>query len=1253
MFKPNHRPFHWPIFRVLTSLLILSIILLSGLNALAATEQEKNAAIKDGLVWLASTQAADGSWYYANDGTLAATAAAALAFIETKVEPRYLPGQDVVINGTNYGDVVGRAVEYILGRASIDSRFAIEYTGYTRYAEDYNNDGFFGNDGGNDQAIYFVPTGGTVSRRLYTTGLCAPVVFALGEALHPDTVIGMGAPLVSGMTYAELMQDIVDWFSFGQVEPNRGTQRGGWRYDANYPNSDNSTAQWGSLPLLYAKKWGLGTPDYVFAELELWVNYIQHSSGGSGYSTPEQYLNVAKTGGLLLELSAIDAPFADSRVQAALGFIDSRWNTTPSGTWYGNLNHPYAMWAVYKGLETYHLIDTESVVSAGEEIYTGLGMPAAVSGITIGNVQDPMVSGFGDWYSHYCDYLVSLQNADGSWTGYGYHVGPLAVGWYINILNAGGLVPPSGNPDISISSMLVDPDEVCGWNGDGVHHEATYRYGTPGFPNPDIAPAEDLTVEIRLSDQMVFGSASGSGQYDPVNHSVVWIIGEVPDGTSGTVMLETFIGNNATPGNTLNTRAYVSASNVDPDEWGSDLAWVLTCEEPPPPECYPDLPDPQLAFEGVENYENGGVDITRYLFDVVNWAEFRNDLFVLSPDLPPCGNNPNASRSWVYIYDGNGNQLYGFCAFEAASSLQDIWFNVPTNEVQPAEAYIVIWDRLCDIRYTSNVVDLGRDCVWADATIPPLDNTTDGHGIAWGDFDNDGDDDLFLANAGENALLRNDGNGNFVKLPHLNNNGGDSRSAAWGDYDNDGDLDLYVVNWGTSNCMYRNDGNEVFVNVTTGALACDLFGNSAAWCDIDNDGDLDLFFTNFEGPNKLLRNDDGVFVSLEGTPCAFTDKSRGCAFGDYNNDNIPDLYVSVDDGANHLFQGDGGGVFTDVTVAPLDDMGKGKGVAWGDYDNDGDLDLYLVNQFTANRLFNNDGGVFTNVADAVTGDTGDGRSCGWGDYNNDGWMDLFITNFSGENRLFHNLSGVAFADSTCGPLETPITAWGMGWSDYDNDGDLDMYVSHHQWEGLPNYMFRNDLVTDKAWLQVELVGSVSNRYGVGAKVVVENVATRTTQMRHVSAGSSYLSQPSVVTQFGVGWADRVDMTVYWPSGVVQRLENQPVNQRLVVSEAAAMSGTENVTKPLAYEVSCYPNPFNPMTNIEFSLPRAGEVSMRVYDITGRLVRTILSGTHYDAGTHAVVWNGTDGSGMKVASGVYFYRYTAADHEQTGRMMLLK
>ncbi len=585
--------------------------LLTGVTAMAATEQAKQQAINDGLVWLISQQIVSGDeiyWSYGSDGTLATTAAVALAFIDEG----FLPGDDVVIDGDSYGDVVGGAANYIFNRATFDSRFGVETAGYWRYAEDYNNDGVAGNDGGNDQAIYFECTPVATSRRLYTTGICTPVVFALGEAQGIFTVIDSGSAAVNGRTYAAVMQDIIDWFCFAQVEPSQGNQRGGWRYDANWGDSDNSTAQWGALPLLYSDAWGLPTPNYVYDELELWVNYIQNPNGGSGYSDPNGTVNVAKTGGLILELAAIGAEFTDPRVQNAISFIDSRWNDEVHTTWYGNLNNAYAMWAVYKGLEVYSQMDTFE--SLGEDVRYGFGMPAAPGGFEIGNFGDTIFSVGGDWYSHYCEYLVNLQNSDGSWTGAFNWTGNLATGWYINILNAS----PGGDiftdPDIQITSTFEDE---CPYRDDTVTHDIRYWFGVPGYPDPAVPPAEDVMVLITLNQHMIFVSATGAYTYDPVDHTVAWDAGAVPDGDERFETIVTVLTSTVPYLTEMVTVAEISASNVPEDRWDVDESRVITC--PPPPCVEVAWGEPEydctslripISLAGTENHADiWGVDV--------------------------------------------------------------------------------------------------------------------------------------------------------------------------------------------------------------------------------------------------------------------------------------------------------------------------------------------------------------------------------------------------------------------------------------------------------------------------------------------------------------------------------------------------------------------------------------------------------------------------------------------------------------------
>jgi hypothetical protein len=300
------------------------------------------------------------------------------------------------------------------------------------------------------------------------------VIYALGKD-NPDATITSTNALLNGKSYKNVMQGVMNWLAFGQ-DPD-----GGWRYGPNQNPSDNSTAQWGALPFLYGESWGLTTPasvtvgDATTLGLDNWTAAIQHPqdgtwrAGGSGYDGGSTYVNMAKTGGLLLELAVLDRPVGDASVQNALNYMDSmvgfdHWNQGAlySGDqWYGgNMNNPYAMWAVYKGLEVYGLTSMDpgpdgilgwnpgpdGILGTADDYcddyQIGSGISTAPGGIVIGQDWDPDVSLAGDWYSQYCDNLVNWQNANGSWNGYAYWTGAMATGWYINILNATGAPEP-------------------------------------------------------------------------------------------------------------------------------------------------------------------------------------------------------------------------------------------------------------------------------------------------------------------------------------------------------------------------------------------------------------------------------------------------------------------------------------------------------------------------------------------------------------------------------------------------------------------------------------------------------------------------------------------------------------------------------------------------------------------------------------------------------------------------------------------
>jgi hypothetical protein len=436
---------------------------------------------------------------------------------------------------------------------------------------------------------------------------------------------------------------------------------------------------------------------------------------------------------------------------------------------------------------------------------------------------------------------------------------------------------------------------------------------------------------------------------------------------------------------------------------------------------------------------------------------------------------------------------------------------------------------------------------FADATTGDLADTRTSYGTAWGDYDGDGDLDIFIANGDDtNALLRNEGGGVFddVATGTMQSLAG-ALGTAWGDYDNDGDLDLYVSANGPSK-LFRNDGISGFSDVTAGDLVDADYGQSCSWADYDLDGDLDLYYVTAFTPSRLLRNDGGdVFTdATAGTPLGVAGVNYGVAWGDYDNDGDPDVYVCRD-AQNYLFRNDGGGTFTDVTTGPLGDTGHGHGVDWGDYDNDGDLDLYVGNMIEASKLLRNDGGgTFVDVTTPVL--AGNGRTQGlvWFDYDNDGDLDLYRSQELEPNVLLRNDGGTVFTDVTDPPIN--VDAWGRGVAvaDYDEDGDLDIYTLQST---ASNKLFENLAAGGNSWLHVDLVGTVSNSYGIGARIRV--VSGMLSQIREVRAGSSIFSENSLTAEFGFGSRSTVDsLIVHWPSGVVQILTDVDLNEKRVVTE---------------------------------------------------------------------------------------------------------
>ncbi|MBM3883765.1 MAG: VCBS repeat-containing protein, partial [Verrucomicrobia bacterium] len=349
-------------------------------------------------------------------------------------------------------------------------------------------------------------------------------------------------------------------------------------------------------------------------------------------------------------------------------------------------------------------------------------------------------------------------------------------------------------------------------------------------------------------------------------------------------------------------------------------------------------------------------------------------------------------------------------------------------------------------------------------------NPTGSAGCAWGDYDNDGWTDLFTANwtSGNNDLYHNAGQGTFTKITDslVGGEGGASIAAAWGDYDNDGFLDLFVVNYNQPSFLYRNNGDGTFLKITDTVLTTAGPSQSCAWGDYDNDGFVDLVVANRRQPAFLYRNNgDGTFSSAgssaAGRIVQDSGDSRGCAWGDYDNDGYLDLVVANAAGPSFLFHNNGDGTFTRMA-----DLAPGHGCAWGDYNNDGYQDLCLANADGGfNVLYhNNADGTFTERAGMANGY---GLSCAWADYDNDGWLDLFLTRPDDRrNLLYRNNGGGGFTWITTSIAVTDGgNFYGCGWDDIDHDGYLDLFVANN-WTGQPNRLYRNRGGTN-SWITVK------------------------------------------------------------------------------------------------------------------------------------------------------------------------------------------
>ncbi|MEL6843751.1 MAG: CRTAC1 family protein, partial [Bacteroidota bacterium] len=392
---------------------------------------------------------------------------------------------------------------------------------------------------------------------------------------------------------------------------------------------------------------------------------------------------------------------------------------------------------------------------------------------------------------------------------------------------------------------------------------------------------------------------------------------------------------------------------------------------------------------------------------------------------------------------------------------------------------------------------------------------------------------------------------------------GSNVGATWGDYDNDGDLDLFIANnVRAENHLYQNNGSGGFSLVNAGELSTyNGYCHSASWVDYDNDGWLDLFVADYMPTrfNQLYHNErDGTFTKADQTPIMLEARSTMSAtWGDYDNDGLMDLFVpNTQDDNNSLYHNDGNGAFTKIKTGDIvTDGGNSVGASWGDVDNDGDLDLYVTNASNQANFFylNNGDGTFTrNTSSLIATEKGHSFGSAWGDIDNDGDLDLFVTQDNGnQNRMYVNLGNFEFVVQNQLILnEDSENSASAALADYDNDGDLDIFVANNNYQ--VNTLYNNKRGQCNSWKCVKLIGNNSNRSAIGAKIRIKaNIYGQDTWlMREISAQTGGVSaQSTLKAYFGLGDASTIDsMVIEWPSSYLQYRTNVPINECEEITE---------------------------------------------------------------------------------------------------------
>ena len=562
------------------------------------------------------------------------------------------------------------------------------------------------------------------------------------------------------------------------------------------------------------------------------------------------------------------------------------------------------------------------------------------------------------------------------------------------------------------------------------------------------------------------------------------------------------------------------------------------------------------------------------------WYSFTPDQdysLTITTDLPQ-----NAGRDTRFnIYSGNCGQL------DCAGSADDQGGNTlasATVQVSSGITYRIAFDDRWETTGFDFQLSVSDPVVTEFSFIPTTISTS---GTVWCVADMTGDflDDVVGVSATQVNINKQLASGGFtvmnITTPQADWPAG--WSVAAGDLNGDGYNDLQYGNGQGVTFMLTANGGTSFTEQSTIYETQYVFSQRGNMVDINNDGDLDGFMCHDVDANVYFMNDGSGNLTFTQGGLGETCGNYGSVWIDYDGDHDIDLFVAKCgcDPVDILYRNNGDGTFTNVAPAlGLNDSHSSWSSAWADYDNDGDMDLFIGSSGSPNsKLMRNDNGNFTNVTEGSGFDTFTGTTIEWTchDFNNDGWVDIL-----GAGAMLMNNGDMTFTPNTDVPGNGPI-------GDLNNDGFLDIVNG--------NIVQMNSGNTNK-YLVVNLIGTVSNLNGIGARVEVASPSF--TQIRDVKSGDGFRYMSTLNAHFGLGTDATVNqVTVYWPSGVIDVIDNVPVNSSLEITEGSFSTGVATASKG---EFSLFPNPAQDILTVRSGMDLTSRPA-NIFDIAGQLVLT--------------------------------------------------